>query len=605
MEKNINPDINSINMETSKNAAASLEKWGGINAPNSPVAASYFNGSTAQMIKESREQGFTPNPKEDTVFSFGLVKTVSALKNSSFNDIPAGKILLEKYEYLLLEKDVPEAFLIEGLIGDLRSFSWENSVIPVLENVSKVYDNRRREIEVLKTYQNIKNSQGRDLYSDATSEMKNWLVSEKRSSDALIYNLKRFGFNPMVRDLISFLSIYENSNPDKFSIGYDNNVCEVLNIYSPIEVNENEVIFYSSGKFLKMNESEGTLIECKMEDISDDLANKSGMISDKDIKISNNKISLKLGDSKLDIIFENDNKTIYLDGKKTEEKDLPIAVSITTNNILENSNHMISKAVFIAKAAEDLIDLDFGKKIKSKIFEGVEANIFKIKDKIFIQTINPSMKVNKIYEGNATQAINTIKDFIKFDISESLSEFLENEEKVLSIMKNDKNELIKNIGILEGEIRKIENIKKEKPLISKEPQLIQLQEGLENEIKSLKDRWNTINIEISRFENKPKEITSTDKEMGYPIDTEVRIKRNGNKGKIIGIDGNSRTYTILFKEGVTGEYFFSEVENIDDEIENYEIKIDETEPENTNKELIDDESGDAKNIEKSDDDEDM
>ena len=89
------------------------------------------------------------------------------------------------------------------------------------------------------------------------------------------------------------------------------------------------------------------------------------------------------------------------------------------------------------------------------------------------------------------------------------------------------------------------------------------------------DRWNQINVEISRFENKAKVIDSVNEDMGYPIDTEVRVKRNGVKGKVIGVDGSSKTYTVLFKEGKTGEYFFSDVEDLTDEVDNYDIQAPE------------------------------
>lgn len=571
MEKNLNPDINKINMETSKKAAESMTNWEGVNAPKNTVASSFLTGSTSQMIKESKDNDFSPISKENTIFSFGLVNTIAALKNSSINDLPAGKILLEKYQFLLLNKGVQEAYLIEGLVNDLKAFSWEASVAPVLENVSKVFENRRREVEVLKTYETIKNSPGRELFSDATEQMKNWLVSETKASDTLVHGLKRFGFNPMVRNLVSFLSVYENKNSQKFNIGFDNNVCEVSNAYSPIHVNEDETIFYSSGKFLKINENEGTLVECNESEVPNELINKAGILTDRDVKIDYNKISLRLGSSKLEIVFEGESKILYFDGKKINENDLPIAVSVTTNNLLENSNHKISRAIFVAKTSEEIIDLDFCKRIKSRVYEGVEANIFKIENRIYVQTVNPAMKLNKIYEANATQAINIIKDFIKFDISESLTEFLEGEQAVLSVMRNDKNETVKNIEILEGELIKIENAKLQNPLLSKSQELVQLQEGIENEIQVLKDKWNQINVELSRFENKAKEIPSINEEMGYAINTDIRIKRNGNKGKVIGVDGSSKTYTILFKEGKTGEYFFSDVENLSDEIGNYDI----------------------------------
>ena len=59
-----------------------------------------------------------------------------------------------------------------------------------------------------------------------------------------------------------------------------------------------------------------------------------------------------------------------------------------------------------------------------------------------------------------------------------------------------------------------------------------------------------INVEIERFTKGVKDVTNStiNEEMGYPIDTEVRVKKNGTKGTIIGVDGNSRTYTVIFKD---------------------------------------------------------
>lgn len=591
MEQNNNPEISKLNMETSKKAAESLREWAGLGSTKKPVASSFLNGSTSQMLKESNDSGYAPKTKANTVFSFGLHNTIGALRNSTINDLPAGKMMLERYEYLLVEKNIPEAFVIEEFLNELNAFSWENSVTPVLENLSKIFESRRAEVEVVKTYETVKNAPGKDLFSDATDQMKNWLVSEKRTPDTLIHGLKRFGFNPMVRNLVSFLSVYENKNTDKFNIGFDNDVCEISNIYSAVEISENQTIFYASGKFLKINDETQTITECLDEEISLDLRNKAAMIADRDVNISNNKISLNLGRNRVDFVFENEDKNIYFDGKKINEAELPVAVSVTNNNILENSNNKISKAIYVSKASEDIIDLDFGKNIKSRVYEGLEANIFKIGSKIFVQTVNPSMRLNKIYETNATQAINLIQDFIKYDISESLTEFLEGEKAFLSVLKNDKNAIIKNIEILESELRKIENAKRENQLLESSAELRGLQESIEKEIDILQDKWNKINIEIEKFENDAKDLT-VNEDMGYPIDTDVRVKRNGAKGKIIGVDGSSKTYTVLFSEGKTGEFFFSDVENIEDEVENFDIKTHEVDLEMSAEEGAANESND-------------
>jgi hypothetical protein len=582
MEKNINPEINRLNMETSKNAADSLREWAGLGASKSPVASSFLNGATSQMLKESQIPDVSTTPKNNVVFSFGLVNTVSALKNSSLGDLPAGKILLEKYEHILLGKGVSEAFVFEGFLNDLQSFSWENSVSEALENLNRTFENRRREIEVLKAYESIKNAPGRELFSDATAQMKNWLLAENKSSDTLIHGLKSFGFNPLVRNLVSFLSLYENENSGKFHVGFDNNVCKIDSLYSPITVNESETLFYSSGKFLKMDHESGVIQECNMDEVPEELANKAEIVNDRDVKIDNNKISLNIGNNKVEIVFTNESKEVYFDGKRINEEDLPLAVSVSTNNLLESSNHKINKAVYVAKNAEDIVDIDFGKKIKSKVYENVEANIFKTEAGIYVQTVNPAMRLNKIYEANATQAINIIKDFIKYDISESLTEFLEGEQAFLSVMKNDKNEIINNIGVLENQLMKLDRAKKDNPLLVNSNELTALEESIHDEITSLQDRWNQINLEISRFESKAKEVPSINEDLGYPIDTEVRIKRNGNRGRVIGVDGSSKTYTILFKEGKTGEYFFSDVEDLEDEIDRYDIKAPDLDLEYTN-----------------------
>lgn len=574
MEQNMNMDINKIQMEASKKIAESLNNWGGVNSPKPSIGASYLNGSTAQSINESKKD-FEFTQKGNTSFSFGVLNTISALKNASFAELPAGKILLEKYEFLLLNKNISESFVIEGLINELKGFVWEASVAPALENLTTVFEKRRREIEVVKAYESIRSTSGRDLFSDATLQMKNWLISENRSSETLIHGLKRFGFNPQVRNLVSFLSLYENQSGKKFHVGYDNEVCEVTSIYSPIQLSENGTIFFSNGKYFLVNEDKSALTEINPSNVSADFHNKASVVYDRDVKISNNKVSLNVSNNKIDFVYENDQKKVYFNGKKINESELPVLLSVTTNTLLENSSSKIAKALFVSSASQEIADIDFGKKIKSRVYEGVEANIFKLGKKIYVQTVNPMMKLNKVYEANATQAVSIIKDFIKYDVSESLTEFLEGEQAVLSIMKNDKKEIAKNIQILENELNKIKFAKSQNPRIADSQELVQIEEGIENEISDLKNRWNLVNQEISKFEKNAKSISEDlNEEMGYSIDTDVRIKRNGQKGKVIGVDGTSKTYTVMFGEGKTGEYFFSDVENIDDEVE----KIDITSP---------------------------
>ena len=116
MENYNNPDIAKLNMETSKRLAESMKGWDGTNSMSNPVNGSYSTGATAQMLKESNNNDFSPIGKQNTSFSFGVINTITALKNSSIYELPAGKIMLEKYDHLALNRGISEAFLIENLI---------------------------------------------------------------------------------------------------------------------------------------------------------------------------------------------------------------------------------------------------------------------------------------------------------------------------------------------------------------------------------------------------------------------------------------------------------------------------------------------------------
>jgi len=152
MEQNTNPEINRLNMEASKKAADNLRGWAGLDTFKKSNGGSYLNGSTAQSLNESKNEGYTPGLKPKNAFEFGVAITVSALKNSSLYELPAGKIMLEKFDFMLGTKGVSEAFLVEGFIQELSQFSWEESGKTALENMEKILEFNRKEIEVVKVY---------------------------------------------------------------------------------------------------------------------------------------------------------------------------------------------------------------------------------------------------------------------------------------------------------------------------------------------------------------------------------------------------------------------------------------------------------------------
>jgi len=572
MEKmNYEEKLSKLAMDKAKDIAQSLnENWRGIDGnQKSTNAGSYVDGIKKAVLNETNSN--TEVAPKKGFYSLGLNNTILALRNTSLNDLPEGKIMLERYLNDLNIKGVPEVYLFESFLRDISNFSWETNAKATLANLTKIYEANVREILVLKTIADLKNSGGRELFSGLSESLVEWLMSPNRVSETLLFEMKKWAFTPAIKGLINNISILENKSSNKLNIKSDNSNCEVKRIIAPSMVFESYTIHSVGGRFLKIGNGNLSIMEKKeVAKLPGRFLNAVLALKGSDIRINESGVEFVAPRTKVSVVFEGGEKKVYLNGRNMPLESLGTTLSIEFRNYFGNSAPIVERVMNMIKYADDLAELDFAKSIKSKVYEGVEANLFKIGKKIYVQRVNPGMKKNELFEANGNQTVNLVKEFIGFDISESLTEFLDGETRIKSIMYNDKKTIADNMKIVESEMAKIETVINSNPLVANAPEILAAKEMLANESEILKSRWNEINVEIERFEKGSKKIEIN--ETGtYGIDTEVKIKRNGVKGHIIGINGNSKTYTIMTEKGGSGEYFFSDVINVADEIEKVDI----------------------------------
>lgn len=569
---NFDSNLDQIKMDKAKAAASILnESWAGTKGFGPGAAGSYVDGLQKEIAQASAQGTKIVKPS----FSVGVLETAMALNNTSFIELPEGKILTEKYVHHVSVKGVSEAFLIESMISELENFSWEKNAKDALLNLKKTYESNRKEIEVAKAIEEINRSGGRDLFSSIVESMRSWLSSENRVSEKLMRDLKKWSFNPIVRSLVEKITHFEGNNSNKFSINVNSENCDIRSIIAPTLVSENNSVFVTSDRFFRATEKGISVMErAEAAKLPAKFLKSVLALNNPSVKVNESGLDMFIGKNKLSVIFENDTETksVYLNGKRISEDKLGFVLSMELRNSFSSSAKIVEQATEVVEAANYLSEIDFGKKIVSKIYEGVEANVFKFGQKVFVHKVNPAMKKNELLEGNGTQAVNIVKEFLGFDISESMTDVLENEQRVLAIMKNDKESIKKNLSIVENEMSKIAKAIESNPNISESQEIKEAQAMLQKESETLKSKWNQINVEIERFEKYAKKVSSVNESEGYQINTDVKIRRNGEKGKVVGVNGNSKTYTVMFENGRTGEYFFNDVVDISDEIQNIELQ---------------------------------
>lgn len=567
---NFDDNLSHIKMEKAKAAAALLnESWGG-NATFTPGAAgSYTDGLQKEIEGLSTED----RKAMKSSFSVGVLETAMALNNTSFVELAEAKILVDKYINYVSIKGLSQAFLIEAMISELENFAWEKNVKPALSNLKKSFESNRKEIEVAKAIEEINGSGGRDLYSSIVETMRNWLASEERISEKLMTDLKKWSFNPVVRSLVERVSNLQSESGNKFNVKVNSSNCDVKSIIAPSLVTENSSVFVTSNRFFRATEDGVRIMEREEAGrLSGKFLKSVLALSSPNVKINESGLDLYIGKNKLSVVFESetDTKSIFFNGKRIAEDKLGFTLSFELRNGFQGSANAIDHAVQVVEAANYLSEIDFGKKIVSKIYEGVEANVFKFENRVFVHKVNPAMKKNELLEGNGSQAVNAVKEFLGFDLSESMTQILDEEDKFISIMKNDREEIKKNLAIVESEIGKINKALETNPALQNSEEIKEAQKFLSSESNSLKEKWNQISVEIERFEKGSKKTVVIESE-GYGVNTDIKVNRNGEKGKVVGVNGNSKTYTVMFENGKTGEFFFNDVTDISDEIKNVQL----------------------------------
>jgi hypothetical protein len=563
---NFEENLSQIKMDKSKAAAQALnESWNTKLSFNS--AGSYVDGVKKEISEVSNSDYKISKPG----FSVGVLETALALNNTSFVELSEAKMLVDRYVNHATVKGISEAFLIEHMIKDLEAFSWEKNAKSALDNLKKVYESRVKEIEVAKAIEEINRTAGKEIFSTIVESMKNWIGSEEKIADKLISDLKKWAFNPSVRTLIEKLTALEGKNDKRFSISVNSGNCEVKSLIAPALVYESSTVFMASDRFFKAESGKISILERKeASQLPKEFLKAALLLSQPSIKINENGLDLYINQKKVSVLIESESglKTVKVDGVKIPNDKLGFMLSMQLRNSINYAPQIVDDVISVIESADYLTDIDFGKKIVSKVYEGVEANVFKYSNKAYVQRVNPAMRKNELFEGNGNQVVNNVKEFLGFDISESMVELLNTEDKVLVILKNDKEAVKANLQIVESEITKLKKAIELNPNLQNSDEIKEAQSILEAESGKLKSKWNQVNVEIERFEKGHKKVSKITENEGYGVNTEIKVKRSGERGKVMGVNNNSKTYTVVFENGRTGEFFFSDVIDLNDELSN-------------------------------------
>jgi hypothetical protein len=571
--------IKNEQLEASKRAAAALmESW------NTNKRTSFNSGSYSEQ--ENKKEDNTAlleslsslASKDDNAKSFveaqtlknlGVLESIQKMKGLSISEYPKAKIVLEQYSNLILNKNIPEFALVHNFIAELEAFKWDVTVTPIAESLKAKADKFSREIEVSKVLEAIKNSGSSSFYSELSESLNNWLVSESKSSGLLSKEISKWSFNPIVRNLVNFLNENEATDTRKLELPINaQGESSVGRIYSPILIEGSKTLFVIGKNIFEAEGNEFRKLSTKeVGAVPADFISLVNATLRPYVKISEGIVNIQLGKKTVTLIEENEATSVYLGKSKLNFRNIGELAKIlgleSASHFAVNESQVVSDILNLYVNYSNIVELDFAKNIKSKIYEGVEVNLIKWNNTIYLQRINESMRENSVYKVNGSQAVNMVKDFMRYDISEGLTEFLEGEQKVKSIMINDRTKVLENISKVEDQMTKIEGLMENNPLYASSKEIKSAHGLLSKELMVLREKWNQINLELEKIEAQPSlDVLSEDEK--FNIGSYIKVKESGETGKIISVDGTSGRYTVLLDTGKTSDFLVNEISDLEE-----------------------------------------
>ena len=392
--------------------------------------------------------------------------------------------------------------LLENLTKELKSYDWVSEVKTFVNESTSFLNENRTYILVESVIRDLKSSKQSGYYSKAIEKLTECTISD--NVDFKVTELLESEvWIPLVKRL------YEYCNKSKSESNGTNPNFKVSKIYSPVTALDEGFLFHSNGKnLIVLNDT----IEESKETPSSDFINmikitENSNIKDNTIRMYPNQKSL------VDITFEKENVTVSIDGEVVENDHIESKM-LTKGIVKLNEQDKISNIYRAIKEGRSIKEIDFGYKVTSSVFEGLSVSVFTINENVYIQKINKGMKVNTItLAENAIDAVSIVKDFMNYDITESIKSLVESKTTEVE-KKNEEIQTIESrINFLNEKIEEINAAEK----------TIGSSDILENAKKLLEDELTTQNVELEKAkgeyelsEDRAKEIEADTVAAGKP-----------------------------------------------------------------------------------------
>jgi preprotein translocase subunit YajC len=500
------------------------------------------------------------------------IQTINTMKlEKSFNDIFESEVFNKNVQiqyplnglYKSYKNGFNTIYIAESLLEIIKPYDYDPKIERVVNQITEIFKKYPEDIDLVKSIYEMKASKYSLKFNNIIDLLEEHFY-EKKSRRSLIEKMKIYSYDPNVMEAIKRIAKYEND--DSMFLVNENQAYDVNNVYSFIyidsEVSE-DMKFYTNGRYFNFNGTELTqLSENEKLVLPETFKTINEFINNGYVKVTENKVLININNSQILLeIRDNLSNRAFLNNIEITNDVYKNLMESKLFSPLHYSD--LSKIKKVWENLDTLINIDIAQEIKSK--QGFsKATIFKVNEEFYLLKSDPQRRIS-IFEKNINglQLRNSLFEFMKYDISEKLFEYLKGPAKEIGRLKEKQSQIQTKINELHQKLIQIDEQVKADILLndSKSIETInKLKIIIEDEINKLKSEYFSLEESINKISN----INEDDNALKAG-DT-VRIKNSGIVGKITAINTITKEISILDDEGNTISVSLDDIEKIDGEI---------------------------------------
>jgi hypothetical protein len=506
----------------------------------SELATATLNENLKEVVANFRKLGEKPTQRlQNMAKEAGISLKIKALKESKIYRDPTFKYTISLIEQKLAA--LPEFRVIATVLESLGKYSYDKVVMSTLTDITDYVNENRAKLEVINAIFEMRQT-GAVLYRESIIELENCLLENIFSADVIKMKLRGKPSMPTVTRLINTLSMVEAKDLGKFNIGVGNGDAKVKSIIAPFyKISESAAIVYVDNKFIKLQEDQdpSQVTAAEVAEYPDFFevceAFAALNFQEKETEIVSNGRGLKVSFA----INESGNLYLKINGSTVEDLS---KVELSEIFLMEQIETR-SKLTTLFRGLDMIVNLEFAKKLVNERLNA-DSIVFTMGETLYVFEKYANNRIIKKMEGLAFH--NYVMENFNYDVSELYAIELEEREKNLRKIDEEKKLVEKDLSKLENSITQLEEALKDSSLSSDyQTQLGDLKVSIEKNVNSLRNHYISLDQSKKKSLNEAEDITLVSAMASkYKVGNRI-VLNDGRSARIVGTDPINGVYQLM------------------------------------------------------------